>query len=242
MIDPDVLATTRGSLHAVGEHVLGAALYQGRRRIGLRQVTGGFATQNYLHLRDGAAVERRAMVVGTEIIVRDDDLAGGTIEDRAPITTLAAAGALVDVVPGMPADMYTPAPMPAVDEELGVDAEAVAFLAELTAIGYAALVILCAHFVRRRAGRDPALAGALRPGHLVRRGQLRALVRATPTIPGRTSTSAPGHHRRRAASGTNRSEPASRSRRSPPSTRCSPSSAPAEDRCNASPGRQTAPS
>ncbi|MET0912552.1 MAG: hypothetical protein ABWZ68_04565 [Acidimicrobiales bacterium] len=147
MIDPDVLATTRGSLHAVGEHVLGAALYQGRRRIGLRQFTGGFATQNYLHLRDGAAVERRVMVVGTEIIVRDDDLAGGTIEDRAPITTLAAAGALVDVVPGMPADMYTPAPLPAVDEELVVDAEAAAFLAELTAIGYAALVILCAHFV-----------------------------------------------------------------------------------------------
>ena len=147
MIDPDVLATTRGSLHAVGEHVLGAALYQGRRRIGLRQYTGGFATQNYLHLRDGAAVERRAMVVGTEIIVRDDDLAGGTIEDRAPITTLAAAGALVDVVPGMPADMYTPAPLPAVDDELVVDAEAAAFLAELTAIGYAALVILCAHFV-----------------------------------------------------------------------------------------------
>jgi hypothetical protein len=147
MIDPDVLATTRGSLHAVGEHVLGAALYQGRRRIGLRQFTGGFATQNYLHLRDGAAVERRAMVVGTEIIVRDDDLAGGTIEDREPITTLAAAGALVDVVPGMPADMYTPAPLPAVDEELVVDEEAAAFLAELTAIGYAALVILCAHFV-----------------------------------------------------------------------------------------------
>lgn len=147
MIDPDVLATTRGSLHAVGEHVLGAALYQGRRRIGLRQFTGGFATQNYLHLRDGAAVERRAMVVGTEIIVRDDDLAGGTIEDREPITTLAAAGALVDVVPGMPADMYTPASLPAVDEELVVDAEAAAFLAELTAIGYAALVILCAHFV-----------------------------------------------------------------------------------------------
>ena len=147
MIDPDVLATTRGSLHAVGEHVLGAALYQGRRRIGLRQFTGGFATQNYLHLRDGAAVERRAMVVGTEIIVRDDDLVGGTIEDREPITTLAAAGALVDVVPGMPADMYTPAPLPAVDEELVVDPEAAAFLAELTAIGYAALVILCAHFV-----------------------------------------------------------------------------------------------
>ena len=29
------------------------------------------------------------MVVGTEVVVRDDDLEGGTIEDRAPITTLA---------------------------------------------------------------------------------------------------------------------------------------------------------
>ncbi len=147
MIDPDVLAATRCSLHAVGEHVLGAALYQGRHRIGLRQFTGGFATQNYLHIRDGAAVERRAMVVGTEIVVRDDDLAGGTIEDRAPMTTLAAAGVLVDIEPGMPADLYTPEPMPDVDEELAIDAEAAAFLAELTAVGYAALVILCAHYV-----------------------------------------------------------------------------------------------
>jgi hypothetical protein len=147
MIDPDVLAATRRSLHAVGEHVLGAALYQGRRRIGLRPFTGGFATQNYLHIRDGAAVERRAMVVGTEVVVRDDDLAGGTIEDRAPMTTLAAAGVLVDIEPGMPADLYTPEPMPGVDEELAIDPEAAAFLAELTAIGYAALVVLCAHYV-----------------------------------------------------------------------------------------------
>ncbi len=147
VLDPGVLATTRCSLHAVGEHVLAAALYRGRRRIGLRQAAGGFATQNYLHMRDGAAVERRALIVGREVIVRDDDLAGGTIEDRAPITTLAAAGALVDVEPGMPADLYTPEPMPALDEELVVDTDAAAFLAELIATGYAALVILCAHFV-----------------------------------------------------------------------------------------------
>ncbi len=147
MLDPETLADTRRSLHAVGEHVLGAALFAGRRRIGLRQFTGGFATQNFLHIRDGAAVERRAMVVGTEVVVRDDDLAGGTIEERAPITTLAAAGELVDVVPGMPAELYTPEPMPAVDEVLAVDADAAAFLAEVTAVGYAALVILCAHYV-----------------------------------------------------------------------------------------------
>lgn len=147
MLDPEVLATTRRSLHAVGEHVLGAALFAGRHRIGLRQFTGGFATQNYLHHRDGAAVERRVMVVGTEVVVRDDDLAGGTIEERAPITTLAAAGALVDVTPGMPADLYTPEPMPDPAEVLEVDADAAAFLAELSAVGYAALVILCAQFV-----------------------------------------------------------------------------------------------
>ena len=147
-LDPDTLAVTRRSLHAVGEHVLGAALFQGRRRIGLRQFTGGFATQNYLHVRDGAAVERRAMVVGTDVVVRDDDLKGGTIEERAPITTLRAAGALVDVAPILTEEAgYTPEPAPDPDEVLPVDAEAAAFLAEVTAVGYAALVILCAHFV-----------------------------------------------------------------------------------------------
>jgi len=147
MLDPDTLATTRRSLHAVGEHVLGAALFAGRHRIGLRQFTGGFATQGYLHIRNGAAVERRAMVVGTDVVVRDDDLAGGTIEDRAPITTLAAAGEVVGVAPGMPAVLYTPEPMPDLREVLAVDIDAAAFLAELTAVGYAALVILCAHSV-----------------------------------------------------------------------------------------------
>ncbi len=147
-IDPDTLATTRRSLHAVGEHVLGAALFKGRHRIGLRQFTGGFSTQNYLHIRDGAAVERRAMVVGTEVVVRDDDLNGGTIDDRAPITTLRAAGALVDVEPGLSDEGgYTPEPMPDIDQELPVDAEAAAFFAEVTAIGSAALVILTAHYV-----------------------------------------------------------------------------------------------
>jgi hypothetical protein len=148
MLDPEVLETTRRSLHAVGEHVLGAALFKGRHRIGLRQFTGGFATQNYLHIRDGAAVERRLMVVGTDVVVRDDDLAGGTIEERAPITTLGDLARLADVEPGLSGDCgYTPSPAPPLDEELPVDADAAAFLAELTATGYAALVILSAHFV-----------------------------------------------------------------------------------------------
>ena len=42
---------------------------------------------------------------------------------------------------------YTPGPMPDIDEPLSVDADAAAFLAEVTAIGYAALVILSAHYV-----------------------------------------------------------------------------------------------
>jgi hypothetical protein len=148
VLDPEVLTTTRRSLHALGEHVLGAALFQGRHRIGLRQFTGGFATQNYLHVRDGAAVERRAMLVGTEVVVRDDDLSGGTIEERAPVTTLAAAAALVGVDPGLTAECgYTPAAPPAPDAELVVDPGAAAFLAEVLATGYAALVVLSAHFV-----------------------------------------------------------------------------------------------
>jgi hypothetical protein len=152
-IDPEVLGTTRRSLHVVGEHVLAAALFKGRHRIGLRQFTGGFATQNYLHIREGAAVERRAMVVGTDLVVRDDDLSGGTIEDRAPITTLRAAGQLVDIEPGLTGECgYEPGPMPPVDDELPVDADAAAFLAEVMAIGYAALVILTAHYVED----DPA--------------------------------------------------------------------------------------
>ena len=40
------LRTTRTSLHAVAEHVMAASQYARKRRLGLRQATGGFATQH----------------------------------------------------------------------------------------------------------------------------------------------------------------------------------------------------
>jgi hypothetical protein len=87
-------------------------------------------------------------VVGTDVVVRDDDLQGGTIEDRAPITTLADLSRLADVDPGLGGECgYTPSPLPPLDEELPVDAEAAAFLAEVLAVGYGALVVLSAHVV-----------------------------------------------------------------------------------------------
>jgi hypothetical protein len=39
-ISAEVLRTTRGSLHAVAEHVMAANQYAQKRRIGLRQATG----------------------------------------------------------------------------------------------------------------------------------------------------------------------------------------------------------
>jgi hypothetical protein len=64
----ETLRSTRGSLHAVAEHVMAASQYARKRRLGLRQATGGFVTQPYVV--DG--VERRLAVVGTELLVRDD--------------------------------------------------------------------------------------------------------------------------------------------------------------------------
>ena len=117
MIDPDILAITRRSLHAVAEHVLGAASYRYRHRIGLRQAVGGFATQEYPFDRDGRPVLRRVLVSGTEVAARDDDLAGGTAEVRAPITSLAAAAALVGSEAGMPEGVYPLEPAPDPEEE-----------------------------------------------------------------------------------------------------------------------------
>jgi hypothetical protein len=46
-ISADVLRTTRASLHAVAEHVMAVSQYARKWRIGLRQATGGFATQPF---------------------------------------------------------------------------------------------------------------------------------------------------------------------------------------------------
>ena len=57
MVDPEVLVTTRRSLHAVGEHVLGAALFAGRRRIGLERDFQPLRGHRHALRREAAALQ-----------------------------------------------------------------------------------------------------------------------------------------------------------------------------------------
>jgi hypothetical protein len=138
----ETLRTTRGSLHAVAEHVLAASQYARKRRLGLRQATGGFATQPYVV--DG--VERRVTVVGTELLVRDD-VGGEAAERRVPITSLRAAGGLAGGPLGMSSDAYRPSPMPDPDGDLAVDPGAASIFANFLARVQAALTVFAAELV-----------------------------------------------------------------------------------------------
>ena len=141
-ISAEALRTTRASLHAVAEHVMAASQYAQKRRIGLRQATGGFATQPFVV--DGA--ERRLAVVGTELVVRDD-FQGEAAERRVPITSLRAAGSLTGGPVGMSSDAYQPSPMPDPDGELAVDPGAAALFADFYALVQAALTVFAAELV-----------------------------------------------------------------------------------------------
>ena len=141
-ISAEVLRTTRASLHAVAEHVMAANQYAQKRRIGLRQATGGFSTQPYVI--EGA--ERRVAVVGSELVVRDD-VRGEAAERRVPITNLRAAGRVAGGSVGMPSEAYRPSPMPYPDGELAVDPSAAALFAGFYALVQAALTVFAADLV-----------------------------------------------------------------------------------------------
>jgi hypothetical protein len=138
-VSAESLRTTRASLHAVAEHVMAATQYAQKRRLGLRQATGGFATQPFVV--DGA--ERRVAVVGTDL-VRRDDLRGEETERRIPITSLRAAADLTGGPVGMPSDAYRPSPLPDPEAELEVDPGAAALLAGFYALVQAALTVFTA--------------------------------------------------------------------------------------------------
>jgi hypothetical protein len=138
----ETLRTTRASLQTVAEHVMAAGQYARKRRLGLRQATGGFATQHYVV--DG--VERRVAVVGTQLVVRDD--AGGeAAERRVPITSLRAASGLAGGPLGMPSDAYRPSPMPDPNGDLVIDPGAAALFADFFALVQAALTVFSAELV-----------------------------------------------------------------------------------------------
>ena len=146
-ISAESLRTTRASLHALAEHVMAASQYSHKGRIGLRQATGGFATQPFVV--DGA--ERRVAVVGTELVVRDDRQ-GDATERRVPITNLRAAAGLTGGPVGMPPDAYRPSPMPDPDGELALDPGATALVADFYALVQAALTVFAAEL----AGEGPS--------------------------------------------------------------------------------------
>jgi hypothetical protein len=120
-ISAESLRTTRASLHAVAEHVMAASQYARMRRLGLRQATGGFATQPFVV--DGA-------------------------ERRIPIASLRAAAHLTGGPIGMPSGAYRPSPLPDPDAQLAIDPTAAALLAGFYALVQAALTVFTAELAR----------------------------------------------------------------------------------------------
>jgi hypothetical protein len=110
--DRDRFVATRDALHAVAEWVAAPARRRANGKIGLRYTVGGFGTPFF---GDGEQVR----VEGSDIVVVRDGR-----EERAPVTTVAAAARLVGIEPGPPSDLYTPATAVEPDAVLAVDADA----------------------------------------------------------------------------------------------------------------------
>ncbi|MDQ6916172.1 MAG: hypothetical protein M3155_10245 [Actinomycetota bacterium] len=102
---PSTLAVTRVALHRVAEHVLKPARERADGKIGLRYTLHGFGTPFF-------GQDRQVRVEGVDLV--DDSPAG---ERRAPLSTLGAAAAHVDV------------PLTVEDGPLEIDPAAAAFLA-----------------------------------------------------------------------------------------------------------------
>jgi hypothetical protein len=152
---PSPLERTRRSLHAVAEHVLGAALHAATGRIGLRAAPGGFATPAF----PGAHGQRRVGVDGTDLVVSDGDT-----ERRSPLTTIGAAAALVGIRPGAPVDVYTPSTPLEPDRPLDLDLASAHLLAAFFAATDDSLARL-ATAAAADTGGEPAVA-QLWPEHL----------------------------------------------------------------------------
>lgn len=123
--DLEALASSRRSLHAVAEHVLAAALHAATGHIGLRAAPGGFATPPFPS-KEG---EARLAVDGTDLVATF-----GPVEQRAPLTTLRAAGELARIEPGAPMAAITPSTPLELDAPLPLDAVAARRLADWFAL------------------------------------------------------------------------------------------------------------
>lgn len=119
------LVATRLALQAVAEHVLCAARHRATGRIGLRAAPGGFATPPF-----ATAHGLQALAVDGTDLVRSDDRG----EERAPLTTVAAAARLAEVDPGAPTEVFAPTTPLDPTAHLAIDPAAAAQLARWWAL------------------------------------------------------------------------------------------------------------
>lgn len=125
--DRDVLVRTRHSWHAVAEHVLAPARHRAEGRIGLRVTEGGFGTPE---LPSGVI----ARVAGNALVVTGPDQTSTT-----PLTTVAAACAVLGIEPGAPLDVYTPTTPLEPEAALMIDDGAAGLLAAWFTLGWTTL-------------------------------------------------------------------------------------------------------
>ncbi|HEY7626748.1 MAG TPA: hypothetical protein VH761_06765, partial [Ilumatobacteraceae bacterium] len=97
ILDLESFVSTREALHRVAEHVVAKARYVDDGEIRLTPLMNGFATPLL-------ADKRRVRVEADELAI---DTPEGSTQHR--LTTIAAAAALVGVVPGFPSELYPPA-------------------------------------------------------------------------------------------------------------------------------------
>jgi hypothetical protein len=134
----ETFTATRDALHAVAEHVLAAARYQGEGRIGLAVVPGGFSTPPF------GEPPRQVEVDGVDLVVRTGPTAAEPVDDvhvtRAPLRTLGDAAEHAGIAPGGPAEVYQLATPLDPDAPLDLDPDAAARIADWFALADAALV------------------------------------------------------------------------------------------------------
>ncbi len=112
---PDEYRPTREALHAVAEHILGAASFTAIGHIGLRANESGFATQN---------LEGKTFTVSGPFI---------TDGERSLLltgSTLRGVAEWADIVPGAPATVYVPSTPLDLDTPLDIDGDCAVMIGE----------------------------------------------------------------------------------------------------------------
>jgi hypothetical protein len=139
-ISPQVLTTTRESLHRVAEHLLAATRKRATGEITLAQGPGGFRTPS---LPDGSALA----VDGTVLVVSEP----GSVR-RERLRTIAQSAAFAGVPAGFPWTKHPPATPFEPDAPLTLDEAAAAALADWFRLGQEALSALAGEV----AGESPS--------------------------------------------------------------------------------------